>query len=131
MYRTITFFGSAFQLIRLSIIQISHAVFERKRTYHLTTPSLATASTFRCPLHTDRSLHARHNFTREVWTVPFSLATTKGMDSLFYVFVRRAEARKRKMNIFFLFLWLLRCFTSPGARFVLMYSVRYYTTLLV
>ena len=31
-------------------------------------------------------------------------------------------AQKRKTNILFLFLWVLRCFTSPGARPIPMYS---------
>jgi hypothetical protein len=55
---------------------------EEDRLSRLTTPALATASTFRYPAHTDRSLHGWHNFTREVWADPFSLAATKGMDSL-------------------------------------------------
>ena len=40
-----------------------------------------------------------------VWAVPFSFATTQGI------------------TICFIFLWLLRCFSSPGCLFKPMYSV--------
>ena len=53
--------------------------------------------------------------TREVWAVPFSLATTQGMGIIGYH--SRACVRMRRMIlmcVFFLFLGLLRCFSSPG-----------------
>ena len=51
-------------------------------------PSFATAHT------SDTStVHARHDFMREVWTVPRSLAATEGMESLF-VSIRRACGMK-------------------------------------
>lgn len=58
--------------------------------------------------------------THTVWAVPCSLAATGGMDSLsslsnhLMLSIEHQVTRKEKREIRFLFLWLLRGFTSPG-----------------
>ena len=56
------------------------------------------------------------DFTRLVWTVPRSLATTWGMRTLrFRLALREIEARDEISVPSFLFLQLLRCFSSLSA----------------
>ena len=87
-----------------------------RRLNSLTTPGIATTSIFHHRWQPNRSPITHNNFTILVWAVPFSLATTKGMVS-FVVGTPRARRRTNaKRENLFLFLWVLRCFTSPGAR---------------
>ncbi|MBI4257082.1 hypothetical protein HY626_03440 [Candidatus Uhrbacteria bacterium] len=88
VYRTFTFFGSAFQQILLYIHVTTRSWKETDMEPYNTylsqrLPSFATA----CTIGTS-TYHACHDFMRAVWTVPRSLAATKGMESLF-VSIRR------------------------------------------
>lgn len=52
---------------------------------------------------------------RKVWAVPNSLAATTGMKKLFVHECRWNGIQEQKSFYFFLFLLLLRCFTSEGS----------------
>ena len=120
-YRTITFFGSTFQWIQL-------------------TQSCLPASLGGCafmsrnPLMTKaqaRPHHPRSNLrpTRyvrliiRVLTPPVSLAATQGMMRTSCPDGSPRDHTGQEVRVsFFLFLWVLRCFTSPGALPLPMYS---------
>ncbi len=61
----------------------NHPSVEADEHKYLTTPSIATPSSFQYHSYKNRNSHTYNTFTIEVWTVPVSLAATQGIDSFF------------------------------------------------
>ena len=113
MYRAITFFGQSFQTVPLGkVAYTTLSSYADKCNYlqHHTSNGIHLYP--KAPINSKRKNLCKRN-TEMVWTAPLSFATTHGIPSIESLSLKGGPWFYRQN--FFLFLQLLRCFTSLGS----------------